>query len=140
MWFRILKPIGILFLVSSSVSLVFSNDVYKFLKIFFVVSILQIILYEIYKKILFIFAEKLKNERIKEFSKQGMEVKCPCYLEKNMFVPIQLDKSNEFKCLECNKKITVEITAKTFTKTDIIDLDNADAALVEIYKKIQDKE
>lgn len=140
MWFNILKPIGVLFLISSSVSLLFSDNVYKFLKIFFISSILQIVLYEIYKRIIQIFIEKIKNERIKEFTKQGMELKCPCYLEKSMFVPIKLDKPNEFKCLECSKNITVEITAKTFTKTDIIDLDNADAALVEIYKKIQNKE
>lgn len=140
MWFNILKPIAILFVISSSISLLFSNDVYKFFKVFFIASIGQIIVYEIYKKILQIFAEKIRNERIKELSKQGMDIKCPCYLEKEMFVPIELNKINEFKCLECNKNFSVELTAKTFTKTEIIDLDNAEAALIEVYKKIQNKE
>jgi transposase-like protein len=116
------------------------SDTYiKFAKVFFFVSIIQIIGYEIYKKIVEIFVEKIKNDRIKEYSKQGLDVTCPCNLEKKMFVPIELNAVNSFNCIECKKDFTVNITTKTFTKTDMVDLDNADAALVEIYKKLQDK-
>ena len=80
---------------------------------------------------------RLQIEKIKEFSKQGMEVKCPCYLEKKMFLPINLNEVNIFDCKECSKSITVDITAKSFMQTDVIDLDKADENLIKAYKKIQ---
>lgn len=137
MWLNILKPILILFSVSSVFAFSFSDGWVSFLKIFIVSSIIQIFIYNIYKHILFLSAERIKNDRIKEFSKQGMDVSCPCYLEKKMFIPIELNETNEFNCIECKKDCIVQITAKTFNKTDIINLDEADAALVEVYKKIQ---
>lgn len=82
-------------------------------------------------------ALRLQVEKIKEFSKQGMEVKCPCYLEKSMFVPINLNDANIINCKECDKSISVDITAKTFMQTDMIDLDKADEALIKAYKHIQ---
>jgi hypothetical protein len=82
---------------------------------------------------------KLQVEKIKEFSKQGMEVKCPCYLEKKMFVPIDLNGVNVFDCKECEKSISVEINTKTFMQTDMINLDKADENLIKAYKLIQDK-
>ena len=82
---------------------------------------------------------KLQVEKLKEFSKQGMEVKCPCYLEKKMFVPIDLNGVNVFDCKECDKSISVELNAKTFMQTDMIDLDKADENLIKAYKLIQDK-
>jgi hypothetical protein len=133
----ILKSIGILFLISFSVSFIFYKDYISFLKLFLLTLILQIICYNIYKKIVEISLEKIKNERIKEYSKQGMDIKCPCYLEKVMFVPIELNKENSFKCLECNKDVSVEVSARCFMKTDVIDLDNAEAAIAEAYKKIK---
>jgi hypothetical protein len=139
MWFNLLKPLGILFVISGSVSLVFSENSLTFIKLFLFSSIIQIILYDIYKRILSIYAERIKNERIKEFSKQGMEVKCPCYLEKKMFVPITLNSDNYYKCLECKKDVSVEIQTKTFLKTEIMDLDNAELAISEVYKKLQEK-
>jgi hypothetical protein len=87
-----------------------------------------------------LFAEKIKNERIKEYTKQGMEITCPCYLDKKMLLPIDLNSVNNFKCLECSKDFTVDITAKTFLKTESIDLDKADAAFIEVVKKIQSYE
>ena len=139
MWFSLLKPLGILFAISGSISFLFSGNFLSFVKIFLFSSIIQIVLYDIYKRILSVYAEKIKNERIKEFSKQGMEVKCPCYLEKKMFVPITLGTENYYKCLECKKDVAVEITPKTFLKTEIMDLDNAELAISEVYKKLQEK-
>ena len=117
--------------------MVFSNNTLDFLKGFLLASLIQIILYNVYKNIIEFFALKLKVEKIKEFSKQGMEVKCPCYLEKKMFVPIDLNDVNIFNCKECDKSISVDITAKTFMQTDMIDLDKADENLIKAYKHIQ---
>lgn len=139
MVFRFLTSLGILVLISSSFSFLFSKDFISFSKIFLFCTILQIIFYNLYKKMLEISLEKIKNERIKEFSKQGMEVTCPCYLEKKMFVPIELNKQNSFKCFECSKDVSVDITAKCFMKTDMIDLDSSEIAIAEIYKKLDIK-
>jgi hypothetical protein len=132
-----LKPIIILFTISTITSLAFSKDVLEFTKNFFLVCLIQIIFYNIYKNIIEYFALKLKVEKIKQFSKQGLEIKCPCYLEKKMFVPIDLNDTNIFSCKECDKTFSVDITAKTFMQTDMIDLDKADEALIKAYKYIQ---
>lgn len=132
-----LKPILILCVISTVSSLVFSNNTLDFLKGFLLASLIQIILYNVYKNIIEFFALKLKVEKIKEFSKQGMEVKCPCYLEKKMFVPIDLNDVNIFICKECDKSISIDITAKTFMQTDMIALDKADENLIKAYKHIQ---
>jgi len=132
-----LKPIIILCTISTITSLAFSKDALEFTKNFFLVCLIQIIFYNVYKNIIEYFALKLKVEKIKEFSKQGLEIKCPCYLEKKMFVPIDLNDTNIFSCKECDKTFSVDVTAKTFMQTDMIDLDKADEALIKAYKYIQ---
>lgn len=133
-----LKPIIILLVISTVSSLTFSGNSIEFLKGFALACLIQIIFYNIYKNIIEYFTLKLQVEKIKEFSKQGMEVKCPCYLEKKMFVPIDLNNVNTFDCKECDKCISVDLTAKTFMQTDMIDLDKADENLIKAYKLIQD--
>lgn len=137
---KIFVPLLTLFSVSTLVSLPFSNDLVSFSKAFICVTIGQIICYNLYRKFLEIKLEKIKNERIKEYSKQGLDINCPCHLNVPMFVPITLNQKNSFKCGECKKNISVDITAKSFLETEIIDLDAADAAFVEVYKKIQGNE
>lgn len=134
---RLIISILTLCIVSSAVSLPFSNNWVSFISYFFFFSIIQIIGYNLYLKFLQIKIEKIKNERIKEFSKQGLEIKCPCHKSKPMFVPVELNSDNFFKCGECEKNFSVEITAKAFIQTEMVDLDAADAALVEIYKKFK---
>jgi hypothetical protein len=137
MWWNILKPIITLSTISAIFAFSFSDGGISFLKVFIITSVVQIFIHNIYKSFVFLSAERIKNERIREFSKQGMDVVCPCYMEKKMFVPIELNTTNTFNCIECKKDCIVQITAKTFNKTDIIDLDVADAALIEVYKKLQ---
>jgi hypothetical protein len=132
-----IKPILILSTISTSLSLVFSNDIVSFIKYFIFFDILQVIIYNIYKNIIELFAVKLQNEKIKELSKQGIELKCPCYLEKSMFLPISLEGPNSFSCLECKKNIIVDVTAKTFLQTEMIDLEKADENFIKAYNKIQ---
>jgi hypothetical protein len=62
--------------------------------------------------------KKLENERIKEFSLQGMEVACPCSLKKTEFVPIVLNTNNNYKCNHCQKNISVYVTAETALVTE----------------------
>lgn len=133
-----LKPILILFVISTISSLVLSNNIFDFLKYFLAVTLIQVVIYNVYRNVLEFLALKLQIEKIKEFSKQGMELKCPCYMEKKMFVPIDLNGVNVFSCKECDKSISVDISAKTFMQTDMIDLDKADEGLMKAYKQIQD--
>jgi len=137
MWFNILRPLIILITISTSIALFLSESFLSFVKVFLASCIFQVLVYDIYKKIVLFFAEKIKNDRIKIYSKQGLDVKCPCYLEKPMFVPIELNSENVVKCLECQKQISIEIIPKTFLKTEMINLDNADAAISEIYNKVK---
>lgn len=132
-----IKPILILTAISTALALIFSNDVLSFVKYFILFDIAQVIIYNVYKNIIELFAVKLQNEKLKELSKQGMELKCPCYKEKGMFVPIDLNGPNTFSCAECNKNIIVDVTAKTFLQTEMIDLEKADEAFIKAYNKIQ---
>jgi hypothetical protein len=135
---RLVLSIATLCIVSSALALPLSNNWLNFLSYFFSFTVVQIIGYNIYQKWIELKIEKLQNERIKEYSKQGLEIKCPCPKEKEMFVPIELNSDNYFKCAQCDKKISVQITAKSFLETQMVDLDTADAALVDFYKKIKE--
>ncbi len=132
-----IKPLFILTLVSTALALIFSDNLVTFLKYFIFFDVLQVIIYNVYKNVVELFAVKLQNEKLKELSKQGMEVKCPCYLEKTMFVPVNLNGPNGFSCNECKKNVVVDITAKTFLQTEMIDLEKADEAFIKAYNKIQ---
>jgi len=62
--------------------------------------------------------KKLENERLREFSLQGMEVTCPCTLKKTEFIPITLNTNNNYRCNHCQKNISVYITAETALVTE----------------------
>ena len=74
---------------------------------------------------------------MKEFSKQGMEVACPCYKEKKFLLPIKLQEENVFSCTECKKDFSVDVSVRSFLQTEPIDIEKADAAFVEVINKIQ---
>ena len=88
-------------------------------------------------KILF---KKLENEKIKEYLKQGVETKCPCEKGVSMFLPIRLDSTNTFKCIECQKNFSVKVDVKTFQNTEIIDLEKSERELSLIFDEISKKE
>jgi len=64
--------------------------------------------------------KQLENERIKEFSLQGLDVTCPCSLKKTEFVPIILNTNNTYKCDHCQKNVSVYIATETALMTDTI--------------------
>ena len=64
--------------------------------------------------------KKLENERLKEFSYQGLEVTCPCFKQFKQIVPVRLNTSNYYKCVECNKAVSVIVDATTATVTEPI--------------------
>ena len=75
--------------------------------------------------------KKLENERIKEFTMQGIEVECPCSRKIKDFVPIRLNTSNKYKCKECQKLISVYITPSTALTTEpILDTDTVNPSII----------
>ena len=75
---------------------------------------------QISETLLAINNKRLENERIKEFSKQGMIIEC-AYCEEMNFVPIRLDERNEFVCEKCNEKNAVQISVAASRITTPID-------------------
>ena len=65
--------------------------------------------------------KQLENERIKEFTMQGMEVECPCSKKAKAFVPIRLNTANKYKCAECQKTISVFLNSSTALTTEPIE-------------------
>lgn len=62
--------------------------------------------------------KKLENERLEQFSYQGLEVTCPCFKQVKQLVPVRLNSSNYYKCAECNKAVSVIIDATTASVTE----------------------
>lgn len=67
--------------------------------------------------------ENQLTKRIEDAAKQTLKLKCPCTNEAEQIVPIRLDQINFYKCINCNKNINVNLTAKTALMTDVIDID-----------------
>jgi len=134
---NVIKSILILSIISTSITLFFAKDYKDFLKFYFALSLIQIIVYQIYLKVLSLFVENMKLQKIKEYSKQGLEVTCPCYKQNKVFIPIKLNGNNDYKCLDCNKNVSVNLDVKTFLATEPLDGEATDAALLMAIEKIK---
>jgi len=125
----IIKSISILVLISSAIAFAFSATFIGFCKVWIIATILQFIFFAIYSKFVTYFLIKETNkynlEKIAEYSKQGLNVTCPCPKAIKAFVPIRLDQNNYYKCLDCGKHVAVQIDVKTFNQTEILDNDTA---------------
>lgn len=64
--------------------------------------------------------KKLENERLKEFSYQGLEMECPCFKKAKELVPIRFNTPNYYRCNECKKQLSVIITAESAVVTEPI--------------------
>lgn len=133
---RILKSLTILLIISGSVAWSISSDVNTFSKMLVFTTLVQLTGYNIYMRIVRFFSEKLENERLREFSKQGIETKCPCNREIDIFLPIRLDQDNVFKCVECHKNFNATVNVKTFLSTNPIDLDKSDMELASVFDSV----
>lgn len=78
--------------------------------------------------------KKLENERLKEFSYQGLELECPCYKKEKELVPVRFNTSNYYRCIACNKQLSVIVTAESAIVTEPIlntDLSSLDTSIIE---------
>lgn len=96
----------------------------SFWPIFAVTIVGQYVLFYIIGNIIDFLGEiKLKQIevlKLAEYSKQGMEVECPCYKKVKEFVPIVLNQKNTYKCSDCGKTNSVIIHADTASLTEPI--------------------
>ena len=92
---------------------------------------------ELYQKYELLGRDFTRGVSMKEYSKQGIEVTCPCYKEKKFLLPIKLQEDNSFSCIECKKDFSVDVSVRSFLQTDPIDIEKADAAFIEVVNKIK---
>ena len=100
----------------------------------------QILIYNAFISILDVYVtlknKKLENERIAEFSYQGMEVECPCSKKRKDFVPIRLNDVNLYKCGDCEKMVSVYVSAETAMQTEPIISTDTTTALAPLLATI----
>ena len=135
----IARSLLVLITLSLCAAFAFSSDVWGFARVFTIASIIQVVLYNVYRQIVALFAEKLFNDRISEYTKQGVEVTCPCSRAIKNLIPIQLNTDNSYKCLDCARNVTVNVEVKTFLETQPVDLDKSTAAFDAVYTEVTEK-
>jgi transposase-like protein len=129
-----LRAVIILFITSGTISYLFANDPKSFLGWMFCLSFLQVILYNVWNTILNVINEKNQIDILREYSKQGCNVKCPCDKAIDNFIPIRLNEDNSYRCLDCNKNVRVDLEIKTFLQTEPVKLDKSEAYNI-VYKE-----
>ncbi len=135
----IVRSMLVLITLSSCAAFAFSSDAWGFARVFTIAAIVQVVLYNIYRQIVVLFTEKLANDRISEYTKQGVEVTCPCSRAIKNLIPIQLNTDNSYKCLDCARNVTVNVEVKTFLETQPVDLDKSTAAFDAVYTEVTEK-
>lgn len=133
---NVVKSLLTLLTISSSVAFLFSNNWIGFIKYFVFTTVVQTVIYNVYKDYLKQKFEKVYNERLKEYSKQGCEISCPCDRACRHFIPIELNGDNSYTCQDCDRKIAVDVQVKSFLSTDPVNLEKEDEKFAEVYSKL----
>lgn len=66
---------------------------------------------------------QLELESAIQLKKITADVVCPCDKKVETTIPIDMNGDNSYICSQCDKKIKVIVTTKTFLKTDPISQD-----------------
>jgi hypothetical protein len=132
----IVRSIALLSAISACVAASLADSLWSFVRWFFLTIAIQISCYNIYRQLVALMAKKITNDRIKEYTKQGVEVVCPCARAIKNLIPIQLNTDNSYKCLDCNKNVAVKIDVNTFLETQPVDLEQSAAALDQVYTTV----
>lgn len=64
--------------------------------------------------------EREFTERLKEYTKQGVDLSCAHCGVKN-YIPIRFDEDNDFKCASCDKTNGVYVNITSAQKTQMLD-------------------
>jgi len=123
---KLITPLIIAIIVSAILAFIL-NDYIEFWKGFCGTLAIQFIIGAIInnrqKFIASIEMEKQLTQRIADAAKQTLRLRCPCTEVSEQTVPIRLDTPNFYKCIKCDKTISVNLQATTAQATDIIDID-----------------
>lgn len=84
--------------------------------------------------------EQQLTQRISDAAKQTLKLKCPCTNMAEQIVPIRLDEPNFYKCINCEKNISVNLQAATALMTDIISIDATHDQLVKAMSTVKEEE
>jgi len=118
---NLLKSIVTTIVVSTVATLLAIPFTSKLVIVFVITTISQFIIFYIIGSIMEYIGEiKLKEIeafKLAEYSKQGMEVECPCHKKVKQFVPVILNTKNTYKCIDCSKINSVIISAETAQTT-----------------------
>jgi hypothetical protein len=132
-------PIIIALIVSTGGAFV-SQDIIGFWQGFFGVTLLQIIVgsatNQMSKVKTSLEMESQLTQRIKDAAKQTLSLKCPCTNMVEQIVPIRLDEPNFYKCINCEKNISVNLQASTALMTDIINIDATHNQVVKAMEEV----
>jgi 7-keto-8-aminopelargonate synthetase-like enzyme len=80
--------------------------------------------------------ENQLTQRIKDAAKQTLKLKCPCTNMVEQIVPIRMDEPNFYKCLNCEKNISVNLQATTALMTEIINIDATHSQVVKNMEEV----
>jgi len=121
---NLIKSVLTTIAVSSGIALILLPLVNNFWAVFAVAAITQFVVFYIVGSVIDFLAEiKLKQIeafKLAEYSKQGIEVECPCHRKIREFVPVTLNQKNSYKCNECGKNNSILIHAETAYLTEPI--------------------
>jgi len=99
---------------------------HSFWTVFLVTTIAQFVIFYIVGSVIDFLSEikfkQIQALTLSEYSKQGIEVECPCYKKVKEFVPVVLNQENSYKCGTCGKNNSIIITAETAAVTEPIPL------------------
>lgn len=136
-------PIIIALIVSTTGAFVL-QDIIGFWQGFFGVTLLQIIVgsatNQMAKVKTSLEMENQLTQRIKDAAKQTLKLKCPCTNMVEQIVPIRLDEPNFYKCINCEKNISVNLQAATALMTDIINIDATHNQVVRAMEQVSSEE
>lgn len=117
---NILRSLVITLVISSVVSVVFWSTGGDYIKPFVLTTVVQFAGFWLINIMLrnkhMIESKHLENERIKEFSKQGVDVECS-YCKTTNLVPVRFDIDNDFECVNCGKPNAVYVGVTVTQKT-----------------------
>jgi len=63
----------------------------------------------------------------KEYNKRGVELTCPCAEKSKCFVPIDLNQGTSYKCIQCDKQISVYVKLGTALETEPVVVQSLEA-------------
>ena len=133
MLYQLIKSILILCIISATTGATFYVFNYDFWKGFLLATVLQVILFNIIKYFrngyIMIKAKELDLEQIKQFDKQGMELKC-AHCNALTYVPIRFDEQNVFDCPACGESNSIYVNVTVARETTALNMDAITSKLI----------